>query len=82
MTEGRRLLAHELTHVVQQSAGPSQSAGQILQREENKSYAIPEYEFAEGRQKKTEAVTKGRTRLAYDGTTFKCTFYLDWRWHA
>jgi uncharacterized protein DUF4157 len=34
-TEGQRLLAHELTHVVQQGAGSPSSRGDVLQRQPN-----------------------------------------------
>jgi hypothetical protein len=82
--ERQPLLAHELAHVVQQaSAGQSAIQRVPETKESTRSYPIPDYDFSGGHQREaeiTKADTAGRVDLLYDGSTLRCTFYLDWRW--
>lgn len=75
---GRQLLGHELAHVLQQA----RAGRAAVQRQQQRSYEIPRYEYRGGRQQITKDQTRGRVDLDYDGSRLRCTFFLDWRWHT
>ena len=78
--EGKRLLAHELTHVVQQENTPVNRIQRQSQSKEKEQFEITEFDFKKGEQKATKKTSGGKVDIHYDPAkkVFRCTFHLDW----
>ncbi len=84
--DGRRLIAHELTHAMQQSSSDGMRAPHLLQRDALKKtdFPITKYEYTGKEQKatgRTDAID-GYVDLEYDpkAGVFTCKFQIRWRY--
>ena len=82
-TGGKHLLAHELTHVLQQRAHAREEPGMLLREPIKRDLtSIPTYEWTGKKQRQTKlALSKAYISLSFEPTTnvLTCCFKLRWR---